>query len=502
MTPRRRRGCLIAIVLIALAAVAVRWWYRQPEPLRISDYALDLRLPKAAAAAPSASLRVGAAAVDITPDPAAAKEVWMAGFSHGRRALSKHDPLSARAIVLDDGRSRIAIVGLDLIGMHHDETVRIRRALPKSLALDYLAVCCLHNHNSPDTLGLWGANPLRSGVDPEYMARVRDATIDALRQAVQALGPARMVAAEVDTLEDGLIRDSRPPKVIDARLLALRFEDPAAKAGAPARATLVVWSNHPESLGSENQALTSDFPHYVRRGIERDGGGTCVYLSGSVGGLMTPLEQAVRGLDGKTYDKDGFEKAEAIGEVLARRAREALAAREALRPEAITLAARARLLDAPATNWRFWAAMKMGVLDRGMKEGEAGGPPRVQTEVGALRLGPVTLILCPGEIYPEIVVGGVERPEGGDYPGEVREVPPLREVAAAATGGGAGALVALVGLANDEVGYIVPRTQWDELAPYTYGQSEAPYGEMNSLGPDAAPILYRALADVVAELAR
>ncbi len=497
----RRRGCLLVVVVIAVVATLLGWrWWRAPRPLRFPDYALDVRLPAAGAAAPG-PLRVGAGTVDVTPDVQAGA-VWMAGFHQGRRATAVHDPLLARALVLDDGRSRIAIVALDLIGLFHDEVVLVRRALPPALGIDYLAVCSLHNHEGPDTMGLWGAGPLRSGVAPAYLARVRDACVDAVRQGVSALAPARLVAAEADVAADGLIRDSRPPEVIDARLLALRFEAAgAAGAGAP-MATLVLWSNHPEALGDSNHAISSDFPHFVRRAVERDGGGTCVYLSGSVGGLMTPLGLAVRAPDGRKLEGDTLEKAEALGEALARRAGEALAGPGARRTEAAPLGVRARLVDIPAENPIFWAGMKLGVVDRGLV-GPARAGARVRTEVGALRIGPVTLALVPGELYPEIAVGGVESPAGADFPGEPAERPPLRELLAASVPGSpAPPLAGIVGLANDELGYIVPRTQWDAAAPFTYGQARAPYGEINSVGPDAAPALHAALAEVIADLPR
>jgi hypothetical protein len=498
----RRLLKILLVVLVLLAAagvVAYHAWWKRPAPLRLPDYALEVALPSGEKAALGPSpLRAGAAAVDITPEVGPGKPpVWMGGFSIGRSAVGVHDPLWARAIVLDDGRVRVALVALDLVGMHQDETARIRRALPASLGVDYVAICCTHNHEGPDTLGIWGRTPLESGVDPNYLARVRDAAIDAVRQSVHALAPARLLAAEADTSADELIRDSRAPRVIDPRLTALRFEARGeGDAAAPPRAlaTLLVWSNHPEAVGSENRLISSDFPHHVRAAVERDGGGTCIYLSGSVGGLMTPLEQAVRGLDGKTYDGDTFEKAGALGEVLARRAREALLGPAARREDAPAIAVRARLLDVPAENAIFWAAMKLGVLDRGMTaEG------RVRTEVGALRVGPVALALVPGEIYPEIVVGGVESPEGADFPGAPVETPPLRKALLAVPGA---ALAGVVGLANDEVGYLVPRTQWDARAPHAYGLREAPYGEINSLGPLAAGEVHGALRRAIGELPR
>ena len=57
--------------------------------------------------------------------------------------------------------------------------------------------------------------------------------------------------------------------------------------------------------------------------------------------------------------------------------------------------------------------------------------------------------------------------------------------------------MALLGLANDEIGYIIPNRQWDSRPPYAYGRASAQYGEINSCGPEAAPIVMQALANRV-----
>lgn len=109
---------------------------------------------------------------------------------------------------------------------------------------------------------------------------------------------------------------------------------------------------------------------------------------------------------------------------------------------------------------------------------------KARTEVGALRVGDLEILAIPGEIYPEIVDGGVESPEGGDHPGEPLEVPALRSQMR-------GAVKIVVNLANDEIGYLIPRTQWDTRPPFTYGREKAPYGEIVSGGPDVASVIHR-----------
>lgn len=55
----------------------------------------------------------------------------------------------------------------------------------------------------------------------------------------------------------------------------------------------------------------------------------------------------------------------------------------------------------------------------------------------------------------------------------------------------------VIGLANDEVGYIMPKTHWDEKPPYTYDEKEPMYGEVNSLGPETGPELHKQISILI-----
>jgi hypothetical protein len=54
------------------------------------------------------------------------------------------------------------------------------------------------------------------------------------------------------------------------------------------------------------------------------------------------------------------------------------------------------------------------------------------------------------------------------------------------------------GLANDELGYIIPKSEWDEKPPHLY-DTKGVYGEVNSCGPDTARLLHAALAELCRE---
>ncbi|MGC3968522.1 MAG: hypothetical protein QM775_14425 [Pirellulales bacterium] len=102
--------------------------------------------------AAAGELEVGFAAADVTPELRDDRPVWVAGYGPGRRATGVHDPLMARAIVLADGETRVAIVGVDSIGLQLPTVRRIRERLADYA---YVLVASTHDHEAPDVIGIW-----------------------------------------------------------------------------------------------------------------------------------------------------------------------------------------------------------------------------------------------------------------------------------------------------------------------------------------------------------
>jgi hypothetical protein len=332
-------------------------------------------------------------------------------------------------------------------------------------------------------MGIWSHHPLFSRFDQPYLDTVLAQTRAAVLEAVAGLQPVEASYAVTELEPAGYVGDSRPPLVYDRRLCAVRF----VKAGTDETlATLVSWGNHPEALGGQNPLLSSDYPHYWREAVEqglpepnglRGLGGMCLFFQGPLGGLMTPLGVTVPDRDGqRVHAENGVAKARALGENLARRTVQSLTGHSVRQMKTSRIAVVAKTVFAPIEG-TYKIPIMLGLLHPGWFNGKA------RTEINALRIGDLEIVTVPGEIYPEITEGGVESPAGADHPGAPREVPPLR---AAMRGG----INLVFNLANDEVGYLIPRTQWDTQAPYTYGLKSAPYGEVNAGGPGVAEVVH------------
>ena len=422
---------------------------------------------------------------------------WIAGFGQQRAANGVHDDVWSRVVILDDGETRLALVSLDAIGFRHDDVVDIRKRIPSDADIDYTIISSTHTHESNDLLGIYGKNPLKSGVNEENMEFVKNQTIAAITEAVNNLRPAKLCFAQDLTGAQELMMDTREPLVMDPGIRLMQAIDAETDSTL---GILVAWANHPETLWSDNLYISSDFPHYFREYMEKgvyDGdslckpgiGGVAVYINGAIGGLMTtrgsmPLRDPF--LD-TTYTEASFEKARAQGQRLALLALDALAHPDTLVDKA-GLSIRAKTITLPLENKMFRLAAMLGVLDFGMT-----GWFRTRTEIAAVTFGPASFISIPGEIYPEIVNGGVEAPVGQDYEMDPIEIPPIRELMP-------GKYKLIIGLGNDEIGYIIPKSQWDAEAPYTYNRDNAPYGEENSIGPETSAILYSEIRDILGEL--
>ena len=205
----------------------------------------------------------GAAVVNITPEVG----LSMAGFAaRSAPAAGSHDPLTARAVVVED----TAILCADVIGLHEDMSRRIRQRC--TIDEDKVIVAALHTHGGPASMPGRGGGPSSAS----YLARLEDACVRAIDEAASKRRPA--------TIEAGMAGDPRIARnrrhsdgVTDPSLPVLRIRGNEGSWIAVATS----YACHPVVLGADNTLWTADYPGFVRDELERaHEGAVALFLTG------------------------------------------------------------------------------------------------------------------------------------------------------------------------------------------------------------------------------
>jgi hypothetical protein len=397
--------------------------------------------------------------------------IYLAGFGgpgENRLATGKHDDLWARALVLDCNGTRIAIVSLDLIGYYQHSGYygvdEARKFLDPGLGIQELLVTSTHNHEGPDTIGLWGGGPNSDGKFALYLQFVDRQIAKAVTLAARALAPVRMKLGATGpqlspALENLQIRTAgRPPYFFDEELRVMQFIGTEGEKIHKAAATLVNWNTHPESLEDQNTLLTSDFPGAVRDAIEREYGGLAIYISGDLGaveivgdngqGARTRFHGRNFGVSMKLKTFT-FERMQAIGADVAEAASDAI--KRAEWSDVTSIEVKKADMRVPLDNLGFQFLINKGILAK-LPGVDAPGGPEVVSTIYAIRIGTAQIITAPGELFPEVFYGV------GKYR---RRDCPKADTGQPAEPAVFGAMTAkykfVFGLCPDELGYIVPR---------------------------------------------
>lgn len=438
---------------------------------------------------PAGELLAGAAKREITPILSSGKPVYIAGFGQNRIATGVLHLLWTRCAAMSTSAQPVVLCGVDSIGFFRGDILQIRARVKELAKRDaHVIVAATHSHQTPDTMGLWGPKQGVSGIDEAYNAHVVEQTAQAAAEAIATLRPASVAIAQKEPRNPkSWFDDSRPPVVNDPAVTAIALLDLRRER----LATIVHWTNHPESLGSKNTRLTPDYVARIYQELDGNEGGVTVFLNGAVGGMQSPLGAKFNDpLTGQPPAKDSLRFAEVVADA----ALQALRAATEDAPRQTILDSveyRETLFKVPVTNPNFLAAAKAGIFKDKQSMLATG---TLETTVGYLRLGVagkslLEAAMVPGELYPELAVGGIQRDPKADFPNAPEEKP-LKSFMSAD-------VRLVIGLANDEIGYIIPKAQWDEKAPFTFGAAKPWYGEVNSAGPDVAPALEKAFSMLV-----
>jgi hypothetical protein len=452
---------------------------------------------------------------------------WL--FGGGRAANAVETDLEARAIAFKQGDTLAAIVYIDAIGLLGGDIDAIRNdARLTAAGVDHVIVGSIHAHDAVDTIGLWGPTPLVTGYNPAFNQRLQNAAVEAIVDASSNMLPAHMVIAKTLVLNDPADtqsrtdrwnQDIRDPKIFDPTMTVARF----VRADQPNTtiATVVNWADHPEvsAFGNDNLKISSHFVHWVRNVIE-DGipagtytnppnaeipgiGGITVFVQGALGGQIGSIRStAPLDFNGvpMTDHSNGHLYERVLGTNLGRRALEILSTGSETVSE-LPLSYRTAKFHALVQNVGFQVAFIVHLLAPhdlvGYDPDQPVGPgnePWIPLRATYLQIGSLAIITCPGELHPELWVGGYDGSWSWGWPmlnttlpnapnlADAPAAPYLRDIVLANPGV---EYPVLAGLAQDYVGYIVPAYNYvlHPSSPYIDEADGEHYEETYSLGP-------------------
>jgi hypothetical protein len=450
---------------------------------------------------PDAPLTAGSATVDITP-PLTIPEL---GFFNARHTFFRgvHDPLHARAVVVDDGDDRVALVMVDAIGVTRRAfgegrdfiaEARERAARMTGISPDHIMIAATHAHSTPETLG---ARPLTSHPGAaEWLEVFADKLASAVALADRAREPARIkqAAGRADGVgwcrriigKDGRIHSygERPP---DDEIADWGTNDPLVTVlcletldGRP-KTALVHFTCHPVTV-QVNELVSADYPGAAIAHVERAGIGCehCMFVQGACGNI-NPVRNTSGFGDVALYGQIlGAEAVKLLGlaaasdypaassRVAAATAHVQIASRELPDLAELERERAAREQEAAKNDTQRAAAQNaVQVLEEHIARAELGAGP-FEAEVQVLRIGGMAFV-------------GIS-------------VEPFVEVGLAIRGISDTLTCVCVGYANDYLGYVGPPEAWDQ------GGYEFSLGMWAILGREAFGRILGAAKEVVVKM--
>jgi hypothetical protein len=216
-------------------------------------------------------LIAGAAETVITPPLGFRLE----GYFSAGPATSVHDDLHARALVVDDGETRAAVVSCDLIAVDRRLSGPVRRMVHEEAGIpgDRVMVCATHTHAGPPGIG--------GDVDPEMRGAIARKIVDAVLAASGSMRPAvlKTGAGSVDTVS----QNRRDPAFTRDDRLAIVLVDSEAP-NLPPIASIINFACHATVLFEDNVQVSADYPGYAISTVKKIlGDAPVLFLNGACG---------------------------------------------------------------------------------------------------------------------------------------------------------------------------------------------------------------------------
>jgi hypothetical protein len=330
---------------------------------------------------------------------------------------------------------------VDAVGMFSGDMDNIRaNPLLANLDIDHITIGATHAHDAPDTAGIWGPTVGVSGREDFVIAKLHQAAVEAIKEAVETVQPAQMIIASTKTLNDPAntqsktddwFKDLRDPQIMDPTLTIARFvkvSNPSETIG-----TLVNWADHPEVAHFDDTVpatITAHYPHWLRDHIENGVlaseskyaasdlpglGGVTVFVQGALGGQIGSLRGThPPGPGGVPVTKTSHAMDQAVGTNLAAVALTALRDTGESTSD-LPLSFKSAPFYGRVDNTGIQVYQLLGILGPATVAGynpdapiDIDNLPWIKLRSVYLQVGPLGIVTVPGELHPELWVGGYD----------------------------------------------------------------------------------------------
>jgi hypothetical protein len=240
------------------------------------------------------TFKVGFAKRDITPQ--SPTPMWGYGDRHAMLSQGVSDPLFAKAVVLEVGDERLAIVGMDIgRGPTTAMMEQIRKAVVEKAGVGHVMISGSHTHHGPvieltDHEG-FGKGKFDDAV--AYAKRLPELLTEAIVEAKNNVVPARIGVAKKNLELNRNRHTKRTPKPTDPMLAVIRLDDLAGKPIA----LITNFAAHPVTLDTMMLQFSADYPGAMQNRVEKTLGTNCVFMQGAAGDLSPNRGQ----LSGQQY---------------------------------------------------------------------------------------------------------------------------------------------------------------------------------------------------------
>jgi hypothetical protein len=368
-----------------------------------------------------AGFRAGIAIRQVTPDPLLPVS---GGVGPSKPVREKQGELTVRAMVLEDGATRVAWVSADFLGFPAVLGNKVRAAV-RNVPASNILIGATHTHSAPDCYGFPDGQG-GTAYDSNYVERVCTRMAEAITEAAENLRPARLKIASGEA-RGKIAYNYYAEHLYDPRCHVIQ----AVGDDGRAFATLVNYAIHPEVIGSGAGILSPDLVGPLYERLAAQGGGTGIFLNSAQGGMVTADN---RGSDGGATRR--YDECIRIGNLLADEALRIVQGAAVQAAPKLFCAARTITLPVDSPLMRQLLAQLPGA-----REMSPGGHA-ITTQLNLVNVGNAQILTIPGEALPNIGYY-LKRKMRGEHN-------------------------LLFGLTNDAFGYILTKEDFGSFKRYEY----------------------------------